>query len=56
MVFVVGLEVTLGELENKYPSIPAIEVTIPHVHASCDSTFLKGKRRSHKKFVVWKAQ
>jgi hypothetical protein len=28
------LEITLGELENKYPTIPAIEVTIPHFLAS----------------------
>jgi hypothetical protein len=24
----------LGESKNKYPTIPAIEVTIPHFHAS----------------------
>lgn len=29
-----GLENVLGGLENKYPTIPAIEVTIPHFNAS----------------------
>jgi hypothetical protein len=27
-------EVFLGESKNKYPTIPAIEVTIPHFQAS----------------------
>jgi len=35
------LEVNLRELENKYPTIPAIEVTIPHVHASLNLLQLK---------------
>lgn len=35
------LEVNLGELENLYPTIPAIEVTIPHFLASSNSTFFK---------------
>jgi len=29
-----SLEIPLRKLENKYPTIPAIEVTIPHVLAS----------------------
>jgi hypothetical protein len=32
--FAASLEGNLGELDNKYPTIPAIEVTIPHVLAS----------------------
>jgi hypothetical protein len=32
--FVADLESNLGELDELYPSIPAIEVTIPHVHTS----------------------
>ncbi len=35
------LEGNLGELENIYPTIPAIEVTIPHVLASYYSTYFK---------------
>jgi hypothetical protein len=35
------LEVNLGYLENKYPTIPAIEVTIPHVLASLKFTLFK---------------
>jgi len=31
---VVCLEGNLGKLEKLYPTIPAIEVTIPHVLAS----------------------
>jgi len=38
---VVCLEDNLGESENKYPTIPTIEVTIPHVLASWNSTFFK---------------
>ncbi len=38
---VADLEVNLGESIEKYPSIPAIEVSIPHFHASLNSTFFK---------------
>ena len=38
---VMYLEGNLGELEKLYPTIPTIEVTIPHVHASLNSTFFK---------------
>jgi len=34
------LEGNLGNLEKLYPTIPAIEVTIPHIHASSKFHFL----------------
>jgi len=33
------LEVNLGASENLYPTIPAIEVTIPHIHTSLNSAY-----------------
>jgi hypothetical protein len=32
--FLLGLEASLGESKNKYPTIPAIEVSIPHFQTS----------------------
>ena len=40
-ILVTVSEDSLGESKNKYPTIPAIEVAIPHVYASLNSTFLK---------------
>jgi len=50
--FVVCLAGRLDELKNLYPTIPAIEVTIPHAHTSLNSTFFKRNRCANKKFVV----
>jgi hypothetical protein len=47
-----SLEDSLGDLEKLYPSIPAIEVTIPHFLASVNSTYLKKMIEANKKFVV----
>jgi len=49
---VVFLEGCLDELENKYPAIPAIEVTIPHFHASYIAVNKTQQRQSNKKLVV----
>jgi hypothetical protein len=49
---VVYLEGNLGELEKLYPTIPTIEVTIPHVHASLTPRSLKRTSCANKKFTV----
>jgi len=50
---VAALEGNLGDLEVLYPSIPAIEVTTPHVHASFKlHVSFNRKRCANKKIVV----
>ena len=45
-------EDSLEKSKNKYPKIPAIEVTIPHLDSSWNSTFFKSIHCTNKKFTV----
>jgi hypothetical protein len=47
------LEGCLDELKNKYPAIPAIEVTIPHFHSSYVTIPKIQQPQANKKLVVF---